>query len=83
MIDLLANDARKLAELRDMLQTQVRGVDKFIKDYCRHYCANQDSRGVLTLLQEEFERTVDNMMGKMDQTVRDFLQIVSRPHLSA
>ncbi|RFU78463.1 ankyrin repeat-containing [Trichoderma arundinaceum] len=37
MVDILAHDARKLAELRDVLQAHVRSAEKFVKDYYRHY----------------------------------------------
>ncbi|KAL7792023.1 ankyrin repeat-containing domain protein [Trichoderma ceciliae] len=75
MIDLLANDSRKLAELRGILQDQIRVAKKFVNDYCRQYSVNQDKKGLLGLLTDEFELVVNNMLGQLDQTVRDFLQI--------
>jgi hypothetical protein len=77
MIDLLANDARKLAELRGILHDQVRAAEKFVKDYCRYYNANKIPKGLLDVLADQFEIVVNKWIGRLDEVVRDLLQIVS------
>ncbi|UKZ74918.1 hypothetical protein TrVFT333_002588 [Trichoderma virens FT-333] len=75
MIDLLANDALKLAELRSILHDQVRAAEKFINEYCRYFNANKIPQGLLEGLTEEFELAVNKQMGQLDQVIRDLLQI--------
>ncbi|KAI1126704.1 ankyrin repeat-containing domain protein [Nemania abortiva] len=68
----LAKDAQKCAELRDILDDQVHEAKRFITDYYRRYHADQTPD--LEVL-NDFERVVSNQIGKLDQTVRDLLQI--------
>jgi hypothetical protein len=70
----LAKDAQKWAELRRILQDQIRGARKFVADYCQCYNANQTPKDVQQL--DEFEINVNNRIRELDQTVRDLLQIV-------
>lgn len=82
MIDHLANDAQKLAELRNILHDQVRAAEQFVKDYCRYYNANKIPKGLLEELVDEFELVVNKRIGQLDQVVRDLLQIVSYMYVS-
>jgi hypothetical protein len=72
----LAKDAQKWAELRDILQGQVREIKKFVTDYCQRYNANQIPKD-LELVTDGFELDVNNRIRQLDQTVTDLLQIVS------
>jgi hypothetical protein len=72
----LAKDAQKWAELRNILQGQVREAKKFLTDYYQRYNSNQIPKD-LELLIDEFEVGVNNRIIQLDQTVRDLLQIVS------
>ncbi|KAI0118811.1 ankyrin repeat-containing domain protein [Nemania sp. FL0031] len=68
----LAKEAQKCAELHDILEQQVYEAKEFVTDYCRRYRAHQTpDLKVLT----DFEYTIDNQIGKLDQTIRDLLQI--------
>ena len=81
LIDRLAKDAQKYTEFRSILQSQVREAKKFVTDYCQRYNANKIPKDI-ELLTDEFEFSVNNRIGQLDQTVRDLLQIVSIMHLS-
>jgi hypothetical protein len=76
LIDCLANDAQKLAELRSILRSQVCDARKFITNYCQLYYANQVPKD-LELLIDEFELDINSHLEQLDQIVRDLLQIVS------
>ncbi|KAL7953705.1 hypothetical protein V8C34DRAFT_317924 [Trichoderma compactum] len=75
MIDLLAKDAQKLADLRSMLASQTSEAEKFIKDYCLRYNANRIPPGLLELLKSDIELGVRKRIEELDQTVRDLLNI--------
>ena len=72
----LAKDAQKWAELRRILQDQIRTARKFVVDYCQRYDANRTPKEVQRL--DEFEVDVTNRISQLDQTVRELLQIVSK-----
>jgi hypothetical protein len=76
MIDHLAKDAQKLAELRGDLHNQGLSAKEFVKDYCRYYNNNQIPKGLLERLENDFELEMDNQIGQLDQIIRDLLQIV-------
>lgn len=76
LIDCLANDAQKLAELRSILRSQVCDARKFITNYCQLYYANQVPKD-LGLLIDDFELDITSHLEQLDQIVRDLLQIVS------
>lgn len=73
----LAQDAERLAGLRVQLQHQVGAAEKFITDYSQHYNANESPTDLQKLITDEFELSIKNRFGQLDQTVRDLLQIVS------
>lgn len=77
LIDCLANDAQKWAELRSILKDQVREARKFVRAYCQRYNANNVPKDLDNLLTNELESEVSNRIGQLDQIVRDLLQIVS------
>lgn len=78
MIDFLAKDARKLANLRTILVGQISEAETFIRDYCLHYNANQIPQNLLGLLKNDFELGISSRIEDLDQTVRDLLNIVSK-----
>lgn len=77
MIDFLAKDAQKLANLRTILVGQTSEAETFIRDYCLHYNANQIPQSLLGLLKNDIELGITKRIADLDQTVRDLLNIVS------
>jgi hypothetical protein len=77
MIDFLAKDAQKLANLRAIIVSQTSEAETFIRDYCLHYNANQIPQSLIGLLKHDIEIGITNRIGNLDQTVRDLLTIVS------
>ncbi|KAF4441559.1 ankyrin, partial [Fusarium albosuccineum] len=67
----LAEDAQKLANLRECLQGQVLTAREFVVDYSRRYGAGNDRKAF-----EEIHRFADvgNHIKNLEQTVRDLLQ---------
>ncbi|KAF2968612.1 hypothetical protein GQX73_g4996 [Xylaria multiplex] len=72
LMQRLAEDARKCAELRDILEDQVRDATRFVTDYCQQCHTNEapDLEAV-----NEFNHSVSSKITKLDQIVRDLLQI--------
>ncbi len=84
MIDNLARDAREWAQLRGSLHDHVHGVRMFMLDYCRDYHGKRIPESLETLLAVDLEAAMKKKIDKLDQTVRDLLQIVSNcPSLSS
>ncbi|KAA8641770.1 uncharacterized protein ATNIH1004_010709 [Aspergillus tanneri] len=74
LIDCLASDAQKWTELRTILLSQAREARKFVNDYCQYYNVNSIPKELMLLI-DEFELSINNQIGQLDQTVRDLLQI--------
>lgn len=66
-----------MANLRTILTSQSSEAEKFIKNYCPLYNANQIPQGLLELLKDDIELDISKRIGDLDQTVRDLLNIVS------
>ncbi|KAL7946987.1 ankyrin repeat-containing domain protein [Trichoderma barbatum] len=75
IINFLARDAQKLAELRIDLVGQINEAERFIREYCLHYNANQIPKGLIELLKHDIELEINKKIQELDQTVRDLLQI--------
>ncbi len=72
----LAKDAQKWAELRSTLQDHVRTAKYFSVYYCQRYNANQIAKDLQQSI-DTFEINVKDRIDRLDQIVRDLLQIVS------
>ncbi|KAH6884162.1 ankyrin repeat-containing domain protein [Thelonectria olida] len=74
LVENLAKDAQKWAELRDDLRDQVEAALKFARVYCRKY---NKSIGLKTTEQaiNDLNNHVTARLDKLDQTVRDLLQV--------
>ncbi|KAL6693023.1 ankyrin repeat-containing domain protein [Trichoderma pleuroticola] len=74
-IDLLAKDAQRLANLRNILADQICEAEEFIKDYCLRFHANQNPHDLLGLLKGDIELGISKRIKNLDRTVRDLLNI--------
>jgi hypothetical protein len=76
LIRRLANDAKKWAEFRDSLRDQAYRAKEFVLGYGQRYNESQSVKKLQQLI-DEFESSINNRIGRLDQTVRDLSQIVS------
>ncbi|KPM43802.1 hypothetical protein AK830_g2728 [Neonectria ditissima] len=74
LIYRLAKDALKWTELRVMLKDHVQSTEQLAVTYCRQYNGGHGLKGIQQAL-AELEQKVNNRLSKLDQTVRDLLQL--------
>ena len=75
MVKTLAKDAQEWANLRRILQDEVRKARKFAADYFQQNDRNKNSKTNKSI--ESFSNEVGDRLRQLDQTVQDLLQFVS------
>ncbi|PTB65088.1 hypothetical protein BBK36DRAFT_1102280, partial [Trichoderma citrinoviride] len=76
-MDDLAKDARKLADLRRSLASQISEARMFMNKPSIRREPYESRKKLLKYLEEEFEPGVTKRLDELDQIARDLLQIVS------
>lgn len=79
LINCLADDAHKLAQLRSDFKGQIQSAQKFVIEYCDKY---DDDGGRRTMQSEidQFAVDVNEQFNQLDQTVKELLQFVRIPN---
>ena len=81
-MDDLAKDARKLADLRHSLASQISEARKFMNNLSIRLEPYESRKKLLKFLEEEFEPGVTKRLDELDQIARDLLQIVSQGYMA-
>ncbi|KAL7903818.1 ankyrin repeat-containing domain protein [Trichoderma velutinum] len=74
IINLLAKDAQRLAQLRNILAGQIFDAEKFIKDYCLRFRVDRIPHDIIRSLKDEIQLEINQRIQDLDQSVRDLLQ---------
>jgi hypothetical protein len=72
----LANDAQTWSDFRKILKTQTRTAKEFTENYYRMHNKGQGNRDVERYIEKK-EHDVLERIDRLDQAIRDLLQIVS------